>query len=240
MRRIALSLIALAALATGPARAQQALDDAQITALLAGKSAIFADLSLATYGADGSYSYVAANNLYFKGRYTVSGGQLCLTIERGTNRCDRVGRDATSAYLFTSADDVRRFSVRPATLPQTVTTLCGVPVAYTVYPPGPVVPADVAVFSGTWVGKWDYGMCGALVVESIQPNGLATVIYVNGEYGLGAGIKPGSVRFQARIMDNVLSDGGRSTGFEATLKGNELSARRTGGPGAGTAKFTKR
>lgn len=243
MFRIAHFLIPFAAFATfaaGPARAQESLNDTQITGLLAGKSALFADHSLVTYSTDGSYTYVAPNNIYYKGRYTVSGGKLCLTLEHGKNRCDQVGRDSFGPYLFTAADDHRHFTIHLTTSPLTFTTLCGVPVAYTVYPPAPSVPADVAAFSGTWIGQWDSGICGALVVESILPNGLATVIYVNGEYGLGSNIKPGAVRFQARIMDSVLSDGGRTTGFEATLKGNELSARRTGGPGAGTAKFTKR
>lgn len=240
MQRIFLSAIVLIAVSIGAARAEQMLDDSQIRGLLAGKSALFADYSVATYGADGGYTYVAANNLYFKGKYAVSNGKICLTLEHGKNRCDAVGSDGYGVYLVTSAGDQLRFSVRHAMTPQNVTTLCGIQVAYTIQPPAYNVPPDVAAFSGTWVGKWDYGMCAAMIVESVQPSGLATVIYINGDYSLEKSFKAGSVRFQAMISDNKLSDGGRNTGFEAVMGKNELSARRTGGPGAGTAKFTRR
>lgn len=241
MRRILLWAIALIVLSAGTVRAQKMMDDAQIRELLVGRSALFSDYSIATYGTDGSYTYVAANNLYFKGTYTISGGKVCLTIERGQNRCDGVGADAYGPYLLTSKEDKLRFAVRSAAPPQNVAMICGVQVAYTIQPPAARVPPEVAAFSGIWVGKWDYGMCGALIVESVQPNGLATVIYVNGDYGLEKSFKSGSVRFPAMIDDNKLSDGGRTTDFEAVMKGNnELAVRRTGGPGAGTAMFSRR
>jgi hypothetical protein len=203
MRRIVLFLISLATLAilaAGPARAQEQLNDAQITALLAGKSVLFVDYSLATYGADGSYTYIAANNIYYRGKYVIADSKLCLKLEHGKDRCDRVGRDSFGPYLFTTADDHRRFTVHLTTSPLTTTTLCGVPLAYTVYPPPSHVPAEIAAFSGTWVGTWDYGMCAALIVDRVKPNGAATAVYINGEHA-AKGFKPGSVRFAATILD---------------------------------------
>ncbi len=231
----ALSLCLVAAVV--PAVAEPGSDDQRIKDMLVGRSAVFADYSVATYGTDGGYSYVAANNMHYKGRYTLAGDKLCITIEHGEARCDRVGIDQYGPYLFTKAGEQLRFGTRAPMSWQTMTTLCGVPVAYTVQPPAGNVPKEVAAFSGTWVGKWDYGMCGALVVESVQPNGVATVIYVNGSFNAGQSFKAGAVRFRATIVDNKLSDGGKTSSFDATLNGNELAVRRTGPPGAGTARF---
>jgi hypothetical protein len=240
VRRIILPTIALIALSSGAARAQPALPDAEIRDLVAGKSALFTDYSVATYGADGSYSYLAANNLYFRGTYTIAAGRLCLTLDNGQNRCDAVARDGQGIFLRDRAGQQLRFSARPVMTPQVVSTLCGVPVAYTVKPPAADVPAEIATFSGTWVGSWDYGMCAALIVESVWPDGAATVIYVNGAHDQKQTFKAGSLRFAATIKSNWLSDGGTTTAFDAVMKTpSELAAKRIGPPGAGTAQFTR-
>jgi hypothetical protein len=59
------AVFAIAALPIHAALSQQLLDEGRIRDLLVGKSALFADYSVATYGTDGGYSYVAANNLFF-------------------------------------------------------------------------------------------------------------------------------------------------------------------------------
>jgi hypothetical protein len=234
-----LASIALMAVSAAAAQGQQALDDAQIRELLAGKSALFADYSVSTYGADGSYSYLAANNLHFKGKYVIGGGKVCVTFDDGQRRCDAVSKDAQGPYLRDSAGRQLRLAVRAPMTSGTVTTLCGVPVAYTIKPPAADVPADLSAFSGIWVGTWNYGMCAALVVESIQADGTATVIYVNGAHAPD-GFKAGSFRFAAIIKGNRLSDGGTTASFEAMMGSpNELSAKRIGPPGAGTAKFAR-
>jgi hypothetical protein len=239
MRPAFLAAIALMVLSAAAAYAQQALDDTQIRALLAGKSALYVDYSVSTYGTDGSYSYLAANNLYFKGKYGIGSGKVCVTFDDGQRRCDAVGKDAQGVYLRDSAGRQLRLAVREPMAPQTVTTLCGVPVAYTIKPPAADVPADLAAFSGTWFGAWNYGMCAALVVESIRADGTATVIYVNGAHAAD-GFKAGSMRFAAIVRGGHLSDGGTTTSFEAAMVGpDELSAKRIGPPGAGTARFTR-
>ncbi|MBS0527115.1 MAG: hypothetical protein JSS04_26035, partial [Proteobacteria bacterium] len=167
MRTILSVLLAMAA-SLGVARAEPALDDSRINALLVGKSAVFGDGSISTYNANGSYSYVAANNRHYTGKYTVSKGKVCLAIDGGERRCDTVASDANGMFLVNAAGEPLRFTLQPPIVLQNVTTLCGVPMAYNVYPPPDYLPADVKAFSGTWIGKWDYGMCGAMIVESIK------------------------------------------------------------------------
>ncbi|MBS0517113.1 MAG: hypothetical protein JSR90_00385 [Proteobacteria bacterium] len=241
MRAAHLALLFLLFGFLGSAKAEQIVDDARISSLLVGKSATFADRSIATYETDGSYNYVAANNRYYRGKYTIAKGQVCLTMEKGgQNRCDKVGADTAGLYLIGTGGDILRFAVSPPIRLQNVKTICDVPMAYNIYPPSERVPASMAAFSGTWIGQWDYGMCGALIVESIQLNGMATVIYVNGEFGLGTPIKAGSMRFIGRIDDNTLTDGGKTVSFDVVMKGGTLFIRKTGGVGSGTAKFTRR
>lgn len=67
--------------------------------------------------------------------------------------------------------------------------------------PDPGVPADMANFSGTWSGgKWDDMLDTALVVERIQPSGVARVIYAWGDYAPWGTVR-GWARYSA-IIDN--------------------------------------
>jgi len=238
--RTALFVVWAMAVSIGIARAETAFDESRLNALLVGKSAMFADGSISTYNVDGSYSYVAASNRYYTGRYTISDGNVCLVLDGGDRRCDTVSADAYGVFFVNAAGQVLRFSLHAPITLQNVTTICGVQVAYNVYPPPAYLPQEVKAFSGTWIGKWDYGMWGALIVESIKASGVASVIYINGDFALHS-YKPGVMRFLALISGDTLTDGGRTASFEATMKDRDsLSVRRIGGPGAGTAHFNRR
>lgn len=240
-RSILLSALSIGMLSLGSAHAQQTLTDPEIRELLVGKSALFADYSVATYGADGSYNYVAVNNLNYRGRYTISGGKLCLTIKQDTSRCDSVGKDGLGTYMLTSGGLPLRFTARTAVVAQTTQTLCDESIAYDVQPAAADIPENIRAFSGTWVGKWDYGLCGALIVESVKADGAASLIYVNGSYGGSNPIKAGSMRFAGRITGDTLSDGGLIANFKATMRGpDRLSVTRADTRAVTTATFTRR
>ncbi len=240
MHRFVVTALVVALVTTlglGRAVAQGSLDDAAIRAMVVGKAAVFEDYSIAIYGEDGGYAYVAANNLYFRGKYKIADGKLCFSIDGGQMRCDALRADGQGPYLVAPSGEVFRFAVRRAP-PLQVSTLCGVDVAYTVYPPSSDVPRNVADFSGAWIGTWDYGMCGAMIVESVKADGSASAIYINGEFGQDQSFKAGAVRFRARIVGKTLSDGGTQTRFDAVMSGaNELAITRVGPPGQGKARF---
>lgn len=191
--------------------------------MLVGKSALFVDNSIAKYGEDGTYTYVAANNLLFRGKYSLSDGRLCLQLDTGTNRCDMLERDRFGPYFLTGEGILLRFTPTNAPIPRNTASLCGVPIAYNVYPPAAEVPQNIRAFSGVWIGKWDYGMCSALIVESVRADGGATLIYVNGSMGGEYSIKAGAVRFVGKIDGNKLTNGQKGYFTEYVMVGaNEL------------------
>ncbi len=223
LRQLFVLGFALGCLPLATATAQQRLGDAEARTILAGQSVLFADNSIAKYGVDGSYTYVAANNLLFRGKYSIADGRLCLQLDSGTKRCDWLERDRLGLYLKSAEGVPLRFAVTNASMPQNTTSLCGVPVAYSVYPPAPGVPQNVRAFSGVWVGKWDYGMCSALIVESVRADGSATLIYVNGSMGGEYSMKSGAIRFAGKIDGAKLSNGQKAYFTEYVMVGpNEL------------------
>ncbi len=207
LRQLLVCAASLICFLSGESQAQQALTEEQTKALLVGRSVIFVDYSLAKYDADGAYTYVAANNLLFTGKYTITSNRLCLNLDNGTTRCDALLYDRFGVFMQTETGAQLRFSTTLIPLPQHRTKLCDVPVAYNIYPPPAGVPDNVRAFSGVWTGKWDYGLCSALIVESVQVNGTATLIYVNGALGGEHSIKPGATRFVGKIDGNKLTNG---------------------------------
>lgn len=238
VRSILLSTLSIGIVSVGSVNAQQLLGDPAIRDLLVGKSALFADYSVATYGGDGSYNYVAAINLNFRGRYTISGGKLCLMIKQDANRCDSVGQDGSGTYLLSSDGLPLRFAATTAIVAQTTQTLCGESIAYDVQPAAADIPENIRAFSGTWAGKWDYGLCGALIVESVKADGVASLIYVNGSFGGLNPIKAGSTRFMGTITGDTLIDGGLI--FKAIRRGpGSLYVTRSDTRAVTTATFTR-
>lgn len=207
LRQFLVCAASLICLLSGETRAQQALTDEQAKALLVGRSVLFSDYSIAKYDAGGAYTYVAANNLLFRGKYTIANGRLCLNLDNGTARCDTLHEDRFGVFMQTESGVQLRFSPTLIPLPRYAAKLCDVAVAYNIYPPAAGVPDNVRAFSGLWTGKWDYGLCAALIVESVQANGTASLIYINGSLGGERSIKPGATRFIGKIDGNKLTNG---------------------------------
>ncbi len=104
---------AVALTASGSALAQVALDDAELRAAITGRSATFPDGSIATWHADGVYSYKRRHDgRGAHGRYTITGGRVCLdffgyygiALGNGwvTQGCDHIIRHSNQYVLMDS------------------------------------------------------------------------------------------------------------------------------------------
>lgn len=114
---------------------------------------------------------------------------------------------------------------------------CDQSLEYKIQPP---VGGTGAGFSGVWVGKWDTGLCGALVVESIEPNGSARLLYVNGSMGGQYSMKAGNRRFPGKIDGNKLTAAGQSITIEYILRSpTELAGTYTSQYGSFKGSFRK-
>src|SRR6516225_12107431 len=73
-----------------------------------------------------------------------------------------------------------------------------------VVPPSTAVPESQQRFLGAWVGRWGGLLKHILIVESLQPDGSASVIYAWGD-NPGLSITPGFVRLGARLSGDTLT-----------------------------------
>jgi hypothetical protein len=75
-----------------------------------------------------------------------------------------------------------------------------------VVPPDVDVPLEIAAYSGTWEGEWNNMMARlphTLVVEKIEKDGSASVIYAQGEC-LAWNVKPAFARAQGIFKNGAL------------------------------------
>jgi len=73
-----------------------------------------------------------------------------------------------------------------------------------VVPPSAAVPESHQRFLGAWVGRWGDAVKHILIVESVQPDGSASVIYAYGVYP-GLSITPGFRRLGAKVSGDTLT-----------------------------------
>jgi hypothetical protein len=107
-------------------------------------------------------------------------------------------------------------AVAPAAGAETL-NMCGQSVQYTVAPPSPQVPANLRAFSGLWIGNWPTGICNAIVIESVLPDGTVNILDV---YGPDEAGKPGgTMRYAGKIVGNTLTSSGRTNSIELTQVG---------------------
>jgi len=83
-----------------------------------------------------------------------------------------------------------------------------------VVPPSAAVAESQQRFSGAWVGRWRDAVKHILIVESVQADGSASVIYAYGTYP-GLSVRPGFRRLGAKISGDVLTI---EDSFTATYK----------------------
>jgi dienelactone hydrolase len=84
----------------------------------------------------------------------------------------------------------------------------------TVAPPSAAVPESYQQFLGAWVGRWSGAVKHILIVESVQSDGSAKVIYAYGVYP-GLSFLPGFRRLGAKVSGDTLTIEGS---FTATYK----------------------
>jgi hypothetical protein len=105
--------------------------------------------------------------------------------------------------------------------------------------PGPGVPADLAFFSGKWVGVWDNTLDHVLVVEAINPPN-ATVIYAWGD-SMQWNTRRGSTRVLGSFENGVLklSLSRPATATYKPMPDGTLDALYLWSGGSAKAKLTK-
>lgn len=79
--------------------ADQALTEAQLEALIVGKTATFGDGGRATYRTNGTYQFRAGSQVY-RGKYTVGDGMVCVLFDNGRSRCDRYVKSGNGYVLI--------------------------------------------------------------------------------------------------------------------------------------------
>jgi hypothetical protein len=75
-----------------------------------------------------------------------------------------------------------------------------------VVPPSATVPESQQRFLGAWVGRWGGALKHILIVESLQPDGSASVIYAWGDKP-GLNITRGFSRIGANVSGDTLTIG---------------------------------
>ncbi len=118
---------------------------------------------------------------------------------------------------------------------------CDQSIEYRIQPPDPQVPENMRAFSGVWIGKWDSGLCSALVVESITPDGTANLLYVNGAMGGQYSIKAGNRRFPGKLAGPKLTAAGQTVTVEYVLRSqSDLAGTYTSQYGNFRGNFARR
>ncbi len=105
--------------------------------------------------------------------------------------------------------------------------------------PSAAVPESQQRFLGAWVGRWGGGLKHILIVESVEPDGSASVIYSWGD-NPDFSITPGFVRLGAKLSGDVLTI---ATSFTATYEltsATSATASYRRGEGRSQADMMKR
>jgi hypothetical protein len=88
--------------------------------------------------------------------------------------------------------------------PQAGRVFCDQNVSYRLADPA-TVPEAYRGFLGAWTdAAWDANTCAAVIVENIEPNGAASVIYAYGPLGSGARLSGGVLRGTGVIRNGEL------------------------------------
>jgi hypothetical protein len=81
---------------------------------------------------------------------------------------------------------------------------CEQSVSYRVADPA-IVPEPYRRFLGAWSdAAWDANTCAALIVDNVDPDGTASIIYIYGPLGSGARIAGGTLHGTGIIRDDEL------------------------------------
>jgi hypothetical protein len=92
----------------------------------------------------------------------------------------------------------------PAAEPEASRVFCEQSVSYRITDPARV-PEPYRRFLGAWSdAAWDANTCAALIVDNVDPNGTASIIYVYGPLGSSARVAGGVLRGTGIIRDGEL------------------------------------
>jgi len=119
-------------------------------------------------------------------------------------------------------------------------TACDQTLTYTVTPPAAGTPTNAQAFSGVWTGQWQGGggtpLCTVLIVQSVNADGSANVLYV---WGKNEFVRtPGNQQVNAKISGDTLSWEG-SISFSFRRSGSSLDATRRTSQGINSGSLRK-
>lgn len=195
--------------------AQQPMDDSEIRDLLSGKSAIFSDYGTAVYHSNGRYTFTRRSSQSgaapTTGKWAVSAGRICIDFDNGRSRCDRVMRDATSAYVVASDGAMYRLAIGPIDTDgqksmNTSERVVPLPnsIKVNIQPANPLLLPNLQRFIGKWGGKWPYAMEADIYIERVGTDGAAEGVYAWDD-NWSVNISRGAVRFRGQISDSTLT-----------------------------------
>jgi hypothetical protein len=99
---------------------------------------------------------------------------------------------------------VRAQVLPPVTEPQSGRVFCEQNVSYRVADPA-TVAEPYRRFLGAWSdAAWDASTCAALIVDNVDPNGTASIIYIYGPLGSSARVAGGTLHGTGVIRDGEL------------------------------------
>lgn len=159
---------------------------------------------------------------------------IALTVAACQNAGAEKIKSASTQGSATSQDA----SAQPRSSPAPIKALPSdieLPSDAAVTPPGAAVPKNIAAFSGTWTGNWGGKLNGVLVVQDVQPDGTANVIYAWGNAPVW-NTRAGYLRIPGSVEKGVLhvsTRGGDVT--YAVQSDGELAGSYLNGQGYRTA-----
>ena len=111
---------------------------------------------------------------------------------------------ALSFLALVLAVPARAQTPPPAAQPEGSRVFCDQSVSYRIADPA-TVPEPYRRFLGAWSdAAWDPNICAALIVDNVDPNGTASIIYLYGPLGSSARMPGGVLHGTGIIRDGEL------------------------------------
>lgn len=226
----------------GSAAAQRVLSDADLRSQVVGTTFLLGDGRVIRFDPAGDYSSVNGRGQFGRGRWAIDTGDICVDYT-GSNTARR-------CFTFSRFPDGLRVTDRDRTNQPAVPTsidikaigtsismsACEHTIPHSLTPPRPDVPQNARLFSGAWVGKWESGLCAALFVQQVLPDGTARLVV---GWGSHVARKPGNMGMLGKIQGNSLTAAGDGFSYDFRMVDPTTLDGVFHGVGATVGKLTK-
>jgi hypothetical protein len=187
---------------------------------IVGKTFLLNDGRIIRFAANGDYASINGRGSAGRGRWMVDRNDICVnyigsntarrcfTFSRFPDGLRVTDRDGTDQHVIPTLLDIASIG-RPVTL-----HACEHDISYALTPPAADVPASARAFAGVWTGEWESGLCGALFVQQILPDGTARLVV-----GWGSHVrrKPGDMGLLGKIEGTTLTAYGKEFTYTFTM-----------------------